>query len=259
MLADIRNFRFYSKYKQSAGVHENNFLNSLQNIINKDRGCFELANHFFYLNVDNRQPIKDAKDSLELEKKIIELDFPINKDVAATLINKLLELYSITYNEFNDIRVKYIELIVLRWRALPGRFSKVFSEPVIYYKRRKCFDKADYANSLCDIVHVNHKDKTFEMFECKTTMKAFNVDLNTDERLLKEKKNTKKRKTVLRSKRKQNYMSAFYDFIMKKSNVAHSTFAYVTLAPAQDLPSLTIGNISILTRENLSLIAISNA
>ena len=49
MLADIRNFRFYSKYKQSAGVHENNFLNSLQNIINKDRTSSKDRTRLLYI------------------------------------------------------------------------------------------------------------------------------------------------------------------------------------------------------------------
>lgn len=262
----LSNFRFYQpkgkKFKTGFEVYDNPFLKDLREIIRKNMGVFEFANQFFYLHTDNNQDANDAKASLEVDRDILEQEFnddpklpPFSVKLVDQLINLLLKLYKLSCREYRKIRDLYIELIVLYWKTTPGNRAKVYQEPEIFYRRKKMFDKKKFSNSKCDVVHIDNKRNTFEMYECKTTMQAFLSDLSTDSRIEPEKE---KKKTILRSKRKQNYMSAFFSLINNKvDNIVNSEIAYATLAPQCDLfikgqNRNSIGCIKILTRENLS-------
>lgn len=259
---ELSNFRFKDDTLDYLNqVFNNKFLKDIGKIVSKDKGVFILATQFFYINTDNQQPAEYAKNYLEVYKKVIEVDFSSeitrNYDsLANELILKLLTLFSLNVNKkkFSNIRNQYIEWIVLYWKSLPGKYTKVYHEPVIYYKRRRCFDKAIYTNSVCDVVHVDKRLKHFEMYECKTTMAAFLFDLSSDHRS----GNTKdKRKSISRSKRKQNYMNAFHNLLLHKvDGLNNKEVAYVTLAPSYDLHIKNknvdkIGGVPIITRETI--------
>lgn len=255
----LSSFQFRSKYVRGKEVFDNNFLHDLRKIICQDKGVFDLANRFFYIYSKNEETPEDAKKSLLIYKDIIliEADYAISSsynNLADELINFLLPLFQKGKEEYSKIRNQYIELLTLYWKSLPGKYSKVYIEPTIIYKGKKCFSKAKYSSIKCDIVHIDRKNKCFEMYECKSTMKAFLAHLTSDERLGFNNKNKRK---IAQSKRKQNYLSAFYYMLKHKVDElnAHDV-AYITLAPKSDLyfnnsNTTTIGAIRVYTKEFL--------
>lgn len=260
ILMKLYNFRFKnstSHYQNQ--VFNNTFLKDIRQIICIDKGVFILVTQFFYINSDNKQSEEDIKKDLEIEKRLIEIDYKDDitcnyTKLADELIFKLTSLFSSNVNlkEFSDIRNQYIEWVILYWKSLPGKYTKVYHEPVIFYKRRRCFDKAVYTNSVCDVVHIDRKLKHFEMYECKTTMRAFLMDLSTNHRVGSTRV---KKRAISRSKRKQNYMNAFRNMLLNKvDGLENKEVAYVTLAPSNDLVIKNkkvdnIGGVPIISRE----------
>lgn len=240
-MMELNNFRFQksiSNYQNT--VFNNVFLKDIRGLLFKDKGVFVLATQFFYIYSKNDRSVQYMQSALDIERKLIKIQYKndITNDyeiLADQLISRLLTLFSknMQQSQFNIIRNQYIEYIILYWKSLPGKYTKVYNEPVIFYKRKKCFDRTVYGKSLCDIVHIDRKLKHFDMYECKTTMKAFLLDLSIDYRLGRNKNH---KKMISRSKRKQNYMSAFRDLLLYKvEGLKNIEVAYVTIAPPDDL------------------------
>lgn len=260
---NLNNFRFYSS--------ENNSLNSgilktIKDLVVLNRGAFELANHFFYTVPDNQQDIKEIKKKLEKVKVRVELDLEFDEldnefdtKIVDKLIGELTKLFSLDNQLFTKIRNDYIEAIIFFWKTRSGKYSKVFHEPEISYKRKKCFSKGEYSNIKCDVVYcsTSRVDKSIEMYECKTTMKVFikyffkNFSNTTSPSAL---------KNIRSSRRKQAYLSAFYNLFsskFKKEDLHSYQVAYVTLAPQNQIKYKNeeikkIGPVNIITREKLS-------
>ena len=261
----LNDFKFIveKNFEKATEAYNNQFLHELKNLIKKNYGVFEFTNQFFYINSDNVQPPEDAKETLKIEKEIFELEFrqktelpEFDSKLADEVVNKLITLFSISYQEYRKIRDQYIELIVLYWKATPGGTSKIYHEPIIFYQRKKCFYNKKYSNSRCDVVHIDYKRNIFEMYECKTTMRAFMKDLRANINVI---SNPRRKKSIATSNRKKNYLSAFYDLIQYKiANLTIKEVAYATLAPQEDLRFkgeivTNISNVTIITREKLNM------
>ncbi|OEU39837.1 hypothetical protein AJ89_06265 [Lactococcus cremoris subsp. cremoris IBB477] len=256
---ELNRFSFRSKYIRGREVFDNSYLESLRGIICRDKGVFDLATRFFYLNSDNNQSVSDAYQSLLIYKQIVEIEAnysitSLYDELADDFIKFILPLFQRALEDYKKIRNQFIELLTLYWKALPGRGSKVFIEPLIAYKNKKCFAKAKYSNIKCDIVHIDYKNKCFEMYECKTTMRAFLADLDGDSRIGITKNH---KKNIAKSKRKQNYLTAFYHLLKHKvKDIKVMEVAYITLAPKSDLylnnsNISSIGKITVYTKEKL--------
>lgn len=261
----LNDFKFIANknFSKSIEAYNNPFLKELKNLIKKNIGVFEFTNQFFYINSDNIQSPEDAKETLKIEKEFFEYEFNQNpqlpnfdSNLADKVMNRLITLFSLDNSEYRQIRDQYIELIVLYWKVTPGGTSKIYHEPIIFYQRRKCFYNKEYCNTRCDVVHIDYKRNIFEMYECKTTMKAFLKDLGSNINLV---SSPKHKKNVTTSIRKKNYLSAFYDLVQNRvNNLSSKEVAYVTLAPQEDLRIkgeivTKISSVSIITREKLNM------
>lgn len=252
----LADFRFNSIYRGNEAF-DKEILVIIKKLISRHIAMFEFVNDFFYNYSDNIQSEEEALKTLLNDKEIILIEHELSSkenEFFDILLMKLVSLFGYERKKYSKIRNQYIEMVTLYWKASKGRCSSVYIEPTIFYKRNRCFNKADYANIKCDIVHIDRRRMHFELYECKTTMRLFLEHLSSDSRKATTKDN---KKSILRSKRKQNYLSAFNNLLKYKvDDLKFKEIAYVTLAPKRDLMIKgenrdCIGEIDIITREKI--------
>lgn len=249
---EIKNFRFKTRKNNVYSLVKSRELRRIEELINVDRGAFELATNYFHHYSNNDDPLNSVENYLQDEMEIleIELDVSFNSGWVSELKKYLSYIHmSLGRSDFKKIRNSYIEFIVLKWKNLFGRDSNVYIEPKIYHKRKLLFEKKTFCNSVCDIVHVDKKQKIMEMYECKTTMKMFIYHIGQDENSVTD---PNKKKDTARAKRKQQYMSSFFNLLSRNVDIKKVEVAYITLTNSEDLPFSEIEEIPIITREAFS-------
>lgn len=249
---ELKNFRFKTKKNNVLLLMKNPILNNLEKFIEIDQATFELATNYFLHYVHNEDSLTTVSSFFETEKDLLafELGLNTNSGWMKELIKYLSKIHlTLDINEFKFIRNSYIEFIVCKWKNFFGKKRNVYIEPQIFHKRKFLFEKSDFCNSVCDVVHRDVSEKKIEIYECKTTMKLFVSFLADDEANHTE---SKIKKSIRKAKRKQDYMTSFLNLFKKNTDAESVEVAYITLSNKNDLPKKINDIIPIYTRELFS-------
>ena len=240
----------------------NRHIVDLYQISSKDFGCYQILNEFFNIMTKNEAVSKNqAQRRLELIKQEKDLEsVPVEFSVFSELCKCLLKLFedpSIKPDDYTAIYSGYLEYLVMQGKKTPGSNAKVAFEPVIKYKRRELFRGLPFANSKCDVVFKDTKNKSFAVYECKYGMYWFLCHLrcNIDDPNISD----NHRKKVRRAHNKISYLkqceqlfSSNGPFDISNCDVKIITFATRTsLNTSLNNSSNILSGLNILTREDI--------
>jgi hypothetical protein len=249
----IKNIRFKSN-RRIGSLYLHNIVSELCKWAISDYACYKIINDFFNTNrhnTDSRSIISSRIDRLREEQKKIYNNEANNYcfyKVKGLILN-LFENSTISDNDYRKVYSDYIEHLTMQWKKYPGRYGKVFYEPLIKYKRNELFANRDFANSKCDVVYKNNREKSLSIYECKFGLLTFfshlRMDINTAPRNL--------RKKGIRARRKINYLNECKRIFSSNSDIINLDVKIITLATRSSLRSSSnlLGGIDVITREDL--------
>lgn len=249
----LKNIRFKSK-KRIAPLHVYNTVIELYKWAVSDYTCYKIINDFFNTNrhnTENKSTIASRVERLRKEQEDI-YDNKVNRYSFSKLKELILNLFgnpTISDQDYCMIYSYYLEYLTMQWKKCPGKYGKVVYEPLIKYKRKELFANKDFANSKCDVVYKNNRDKALYIYECKFGLFTFFNHLSID-----IKKTTGKRKKKgIQVKRKINYLKECNSIFSSNSDIVNFDVKIITLATRSSIISSIhlLDGIDVITREDI--------
>ncbi|WP_170243956.1 hypothetical protein [Streptococcus suis] len=250
----MKHIRLKSKGRNTSS-HIDRVVSKLYQEGRKDFACFKIINDFFDSHRDNDESLSTIQvrlDRLKKEQEIIN-DFTIDNDCFLEIKQLVLSLFenpAISNQDYRMIYSYYLEYLTMQWKKIPGRHGKVVFEPLIKHKRRELFSGKEFANSKCDVVYKNTKEKVFSVYECKFGLITFFSHLRIDTTT----STGKQRKNGIRAQRKIQYLKECSSiFSPAHSDVLKLEVKIVTLATRSSIQGAIhlLDGIDLITREDI--------
>lgn len=256
----IKNIRFNSK-KRIAPLHVHNIVSELYRWAISDYACYKIVNEFFNTNrhnTENRSTVDSRVERLKKEQEDI-YNNKVNRYNFYKLKKLILNLFgnpTISDQDYCMVYSYYLEYLTMQWKKCPGKYGKVVYEPLIKYKRKELFANRDFANSKCDVVYKNNREKALYIYECKFGLFTFFNHLRIDT------KNAtgRMKKKGIQVQRKINYLKECNCIFSSNSDIINLDVKIITLATRSSISSSInlLEGIDVITREDIEDISFYN-
>lgn len=248
----LKNIRLNSK-RSTMPILVSDTVSQLYEWGRSDFACFKIINDFFNSIRHNNEDPKTIQARMNrLKDEQILNGINVNNYYFSKIKSLILSLFTnpnISDDIYRNIYSYYLEYLTMQWKKIPGRNGKVTFEPLIKYKRKELFGDREFANSKCDVVYKNNKEKIFSVYECKFGLVTFYSHLNVDTNI----ETGKIRANGIRAQRKISYLQECNTIFSIKSDVKNLDVKIVTLATRSSIQSSIhlLNGIDLITREDI--------